>query len=208
MSRSKGFSLEAFVFFVVIAVSIYFLFIRESENKWPPGIIVESAPEQVNIEGKKVLDLKGYTIVTNAEFKASARVLSAKRYRFDDGADLVPVDLALGWLEMSDQSVLDELKINQSKRFYFWKTRGSELPVQRDKIEQNSANMHMIPSTEEIERTLKAIEKGDIISFEGYLVDISNKEGFLRNSSMTRNDTGPGACEIVYLTSLIIDKVP
>ena len=208
MKEKKGFSLEAFIFFMIAAIAAYFLFFRDSEKKWPPGILVDSAPEQINLESNKVLDLKDYTIVTKAEFKASARVLSTKRYRLDDGADLVPVDLALGWLEMSDQSVLDELKISQSKRFFFWKTRGSDLPVQRNKIEHNSANMHMIPSTEEIERTLKVIERGDIISFEGYLVDISHKNGFSRHTSMTRTDTGPGACEIIYLTVLNIDKTP
>jgi len=208
MKEKKGFSLEAFIFFMIVAIAAYFLFFRDSEKKWPPGILVDSAPMQTDLESSKVLDLKDYTIVTKAEFKASARVLSEKRYRFDDGADLVPVDLALGWLEMSDQSVLNELKISQSTRFYFWKTRGSDLPVPRDKIEHNSANMHMIPSTEKIEKTLKVIERGDIISFEGYLVDISHKNGFSRHTSMTRTDTGPGACEIVYLTSLNIDKVP
>jgi len=208
MCKNKGFSLEAFIFFMIVAIAAYFLFFRDSEKKWPPGVLVDSAPTQINLESSKVLDLKDYTIVTKADFKATARVLSAKRYRYDDGADLVPVDLALGWLEMSDQSVLNELKISQSKRFFFWKTRGNDLPVQRDKIEHNSANMHMIPSTEEIERTLKVIERGDIISFEGHLVDISHKNGFSRFTSMTRNDTGPGACEIVYLTSLNIDKAP
>jgi hypothetical protein len=208
IKENKGFSLEAFIFFMISAIAAYFLFFRDSEKKWPPGILVDSAPIQINLESSKVLDLKGYTIATKAEFKMTARVLAEERYHFDDGADLVPVDLALGWLEMSDQSVLDELKISQSRRFYFWKTRGNDLPVQRDKIEHNSANMHMIPSTEEIEKTLKVIERGDIISFEGYLADISHKNGFSRHTSMTRTDNGPGACEIVYLTALNIDKVP
>lgn len=208
MRKYKGFSLEAFIFFLVIGVLFYFLFIRDNEKKWPPGILAESAPVQIDLKSSKVLDLLDYTIVTKAEFKATARVLSEKRYRFDDGSDLIPIDLALGWLEMSDQGVLDKLKISQSRRFYFWKTRGSDYPVARDKIEHNSANMHMIPSTDTIKKTLKVIEKGDIISFEGYLVDVSHKNGFSRHTSMTRNDTGPGACEIVYLTSLNIDKTP
>jgi hypothetical protein len=204
---AKGFSLTVLIFLILSGLTFYY-FLRDDSKKWPPGIMVESEPLQEDLSAQKVLDLNGYTIVAKSGFSGSARVLSVEKYYTDDGHDLVPVDLALGWKEMSDQSVLDQLKISQSRRFYFWKTKGSDYPVAREKIEQNSANMHMIPSTDRIKDTLKAIRKSDIIRFEGYLVDISNKDGFSRFSSTTRTDTGPGACEIVYLTALFIEKTP
>jgi hypothetical protein len=205
MVESRGFAVAGLIGVLLFAVLFYYIFNRDSGKKYPPGIIVESVPEQINFEAKKVLDHKGYTVVAKASFKGSARVLSRKRYWFDRGAKLVPVDLALGWMEMSDQSVIDELKISQRTRFFYWKTNGNSFPVPREKIEHNSANMHMIPSNKEIEKTLKSISKSDIISFEGYLVDVSRKEGdFTWNSSMTRTDTGGGACEVVYLTALNI----
>lgn len=204
---AKGFSISLLIFLIITVLAVYY-FMKDEPEPWPPGVLVDSEPVQNDLAAQKVLDLKDYTIVAKSEFSATARVLSAKKYFMDDGADLVPVDLALGWKEMSDSGVLNQLKIKQSKRFYFWKTKGSDYPVAREKIEHNSANMHMIPSTEEIGKTLKAVRKGDIIRFEGYLVDISNKDGFSRFSSTSRTDTGPGACEIVYLESLRIERTP
>lgn len=203
----KGFSISLFVFLILIIAAGYYL-MKDRPEPWPPGILVNSEPVQEDLAAQKVLELKGYTIVAKSEFQASARVLSIEKYFSDDGADLVPVDLALGWKEMSDSSVLNQLKISQSRRFYFWKTKGNDYPVERNKIEYNSANMHMIPSTDEIERTVKSVKKGDIVGFKGFLVDISNKEGFSRFSSTSRTDTGPGACEIVYLESFRIEKTP
>ena len=210
MVKSKGFAVSGLIGILFFALFFYLIFNRDGGKKYPPGILVESVPEQINFEAKKVLEEhKGYTVAAKASFKGSARVLSTKRYRFDRGAKLVPVDLALGWMEMSDQSVIDELKISQRTRFYYWKTKGNSFPIPREKIEHNSANMHMIPSNKQIEKTLKSISKGDIISFEGYLVDASKKDGsFTWNSSMTRTDTGGGACEVVYLLSLNIDRFP
>jgi len=206
--KKKGFSgLEAFIL-IVILIGTYFYFFYESPGKtYEPGILVDKIPEQINLKGGKVIDHKGYTIITKAAVKVKARVLSKERYYFDDGADLIPVDLALGWKEMSDQSVIDELKIWQSGRFYYWKTRGNDFPVPRNKIEHNSSNWHMIPSTNQIEDELKSVSKGDVVSFEGFLVDVTKKGGSIRSTSMVRTDTGPGACEIVFLVSFkVVDQ--
>jgi len=204
--KKIGFSgIEALVA-IVILLGVYFYFFYESPGKtYEPGVLVETAPEQVNTKGSKVIDHKGYTIITKAAVKVRARVLGKERYYFDDGADAVPVDLALGWKEMSDQSVIDKLKIWQSGRFYYWRTREDYLPVSRDKIEHNSSNWHMIPSTDSIEDELKSVSKGDVVSFEGFLVDVTKKGGFMRNTSMVRTDTGPGACEIVFVISFKIE---
>ena len=204
--RKKGFSAIEGIIALVILLGAYYYFFYESAGKtYEPGILVDSVPEQVNTKGSKVLDHKGYTLITKAAVKVRARVLGKERYYFDDGADVVPVDLALGWKDMSDQSVLDHLKIWQSNRFYYWRTREDYLPVSRDKIEHNSSNWHMIPSTDEIEDKLKSVSKGDIVSFEGFLVDVTKKGGFMRDTSMVRTDTGPGACEIVFVISFKVE---
>ena len=36
----------------------------------------------------------------------------------------------------------------------------------------------------------------------GYLVDVAGPGGFAWNTSLTRNDTGDGACEIVWVETL------
>ena len=47
---------------------------------------------------------------------------------------------------------------------------------------------------------------GQVIRLEGFLVDASRPGGWHWNTSMTRNDTGAGACELIYVES--VDVVP
>jgi len=167
----------------------------------PPGVLVSAEPVQSDLNGPPgVLAKHGYQILPLQSFSLAARVLSTARYRFDEGADISPVDLALGWGRMSDQSVLNEFDISQSGRFYFWHVK--RFPIPRREIETHSANMHMIPADDEIERRLESIRVGQIVSLEGYLVEVRAPSGWRWRSSLTREDTGAGACELVWVEKL------
>ncbi|TVQ68348.1 MAG: hypothetical protein EA363_11415, partial [Balneolaceae bacterium] len=77
-------------------------------------------------------------------------------------------------------------------------------PIPRREIEVSSANMHMIPATREIERALKRVRKGDLVRFNGKLVNVEGPGGFRWRTSTTRTDTGNGACELVFVESFEI----
>ncbi len=143
---------------------------------------------------------ENYTIQPLASIQGKARVLSARRYRLGREADLSPVDLALGWGPMADETVLRDIDIRQSSRFFFW--RAEQLPIPRKAIETNSANVHMIPANPEVDKQLRRVEAGDVIRFRGYLVRIDASDGWQWTSSMTRDDTGNGACELVLLEAI------
>ncbi|HTS54850.1 MAG TPA: hypothetical protein VMH26_16380 [Burkholderiales bacterium] len=167
----------------------------------PPGVLASAAPLQSDLgPNPPRLTKPGYQILPLQSFSLVARVLAKERYRFDDGADISPVDLALGWGPMSDQAILDAFDITQSGRFYFWHVQ--HFPIPRREIETHSANMHMIPATEEVERRLLSIRPGHILSLAGYLVEVRGRNGWRWRSSLTREDTGPGACELVWVEKL------
>lgn len=142
----------------------------------------------------------GYRVVPLETFSIEARVLSSKRYRFDREADLAPVDLALGWGPMADPAVVAKVSVSQGQRWFYW--RASEFPIPRREIEIHSANMHMIPATPAIEAKLASIEEGDRIRLSGYLVEALAHDGWRWRSSLTREDTGAGACELVWVETL------
>lgn len=142
-----------------------------------------------------------YTITPLADFSIEARVLAKETYTFDRGASLSPIDLALGWGPMSDSGVLSQIRISQSNRFYYWHV--DQFPIPREAIETHSANMHMIPADDAIEAQLKELHVGQIVKIEGYLVQANAKDGFYWRSSLTRQDTGAGACELVFVKKLI-----
>src|SRR4029077_5262010 len=87
----------------------------------PPGVLVSAEPVQAGLDvTPRPLTRRGYHMLCLQSFSLASRVLSKERYRFDEGADVAPVDLALGWGPMSDQAVLEAFDISQSGRFYFW----------------------------------------------------------------------------------------
>jgi hypothetical protein len=128
-------------------------------------------------------------------------VLSTEHYRHGREAELAPVDLALGWGPMAEDAVLEALDISQSGRFFFW--RAEAFPIPRRDIETHSANMHMIPANPEIDRRLREVRAGDVIRLRGYLVRVEAADGWQWRSSLTRADTGAGACELVLLEALL-----
>jgi hypothetical protein len=170
---------------------------QEREQSQPPGVLAPSDPVQTEAEDPAPFRKGDYTLTPLAHFAIEARVLGKEIYRFDGGAELAPVDLALGWGLMSDSSVLSRLSISQGQRFYFW--RSSDLPAATSEIAKHSANMHLIPATSSLKSRLKAVRTGQLIRFSGQLVAATRPDGWNWRSSLTRTDTGPGACELVWV---------
>src|SRR5438132_384736 len=78
----------------------------------PPGVLVPNAPVQKDIPAKPLTPVGEWGLTAVAEYQLRGRVLGTKRYHSGAQSDLVPVDVALGWGKMSDQSVLDRLTIS------------------------------------------------------------------------------------------------
>ena len=190
-------------FFAVLIAGALFPVLPASSATFSTDAIVLDDPIQKNItDNIAPFEKNGYLLKPLAEFQTQARVLGAKHYSEDREAALVPVDLALGWKRMADDKVLEKIEIRQDGRFYFWKTNA--FPIPRAEIETQSTNMHLIPADEIIEQSLKAVQPGETVIFSGYLVEARAQDNWHWRSSLTRTDTGAGACELVYVTSFEI----
>jgi hypothetical protein len=166
-----------------------------------PGVMVEEEPYQASISSPASHRIDDYIITEFAEFSIKAKVLSRENYYLGREADLSPVDLTLGWGNMSDESILDNIEISQSGRFYRWQVKS--FPIPQREIEFSSANMHLIPANEAVASDIKKIRKGDIIELSGSLVNVTaTSDGWRWRSSQTRYDTGNGACELIWVNSL------
>ncbi len=193
------------VFIISVAVLAYLL-IRDWQQKpitHPPGVLAAAKPVQVDVQASS-FELHDYQVTRKARFEIRARVLGTERYYMNREADLSPIDLALGWGVMSDQGLLNQLEISQSSRWYRWRYDNS-IPVSDQKIINSSSNMHMIPAGASVERSLMKLREGDIVVLQGYLVDVDHDSGWRWRTSMTRTDTGAGACEIVYVESITVE---
>ncbi|MFC5743844.1 hypothetical protein [Dyella tabacisoli] len=162
-----------------------------------PGVLAPNIPEQVNLDDGTKLQRGDVTLLTRAHMELTARLLSREDYSFDAGATLAPMDFALGWGRMSDSEVLAKISISQSNRFYYWHV--DDFPIPRREIETSSANMHLIPADENVRRSLEHMRPGQLVHLQGFLVDASRPDGWQWHTSMTRDDTGNGACELFYV---------
>lgn len=165
------------------------------------GELAPKAPSQ-QAPNAATIKLNGYTVIPVQAYAIEARVLSVKEYSSGRESDLSPLDLALGWGKMSDEAVLSDIRISQNNRFYFWSV--DTFPIPREAIETQSANVHMIPVDETVADTLSSVRKGQVVKLEGYLVNVEATDGWRWKSSLSRSDTGNGACELMYVTKAVV----
>jgi hypothetical protein len=191
--------------FVVAALALLMLtgFVKSAGWSKPeevaPGILVYGEPLQADVT-KESWQEKNYTLTPLANYEITARILSKKSYSSERAAELSPVDLALGWQEMSDSSVLDNLTISQKDRWYYVSWRNSLLG--RDDIIRHSANTHILPASPEVAELVNTANKNEVVRLQGYLVEVTSKDGFLWRSSVSRTDTGDGSCEVFWVESV------
>ena len=166
------------------------------------GIVAKADPIQQNLSNARVFKHDDYTFTPLANFVIEARVLSRKKYSLGREADLAPLDLALGWGPMSSNQVLDKIDISQGNRFYYWRVQ--EFPIPKKDIIRHSSNMHMIPANNQIAKQLAKVREGNVVAIVGQLVKINADDGWRWSSSLSRTDTGNGACELVYVKEVSI----
>jgi hypothetical protein len=169
-----------------------------------PGVLVSSDPQQIDVTRETPpIEYRGFHLKPLAHFSIDARVLHRKVYRYDKQSALVPVDLALGWGAMSDQSVLDRLTITQSMRFY-WYHWAQQPPITPEEIVSHSTNVHIIPSSFAIAVRCKSLRTGTVVHLSGDLVEASGPGINSWRSSLSRTDTGNGACELMWVKEMSI----
>lgn len=169
----------------------------------PPGVARDALPLQTAVPGGMApFFVHGDArVLPQAGFSVEARVLSREDYHFGREADYAPTDLALGWGRMREDAVLDRLDISQGGRWYHYRWSGAP-PIPPREIVRSSANMHIIPADARIADALGRVHAGDRVRIDGWLVNVEAGDGWRWRSSLTREDSGGGACEVVYACAI------
>ena len=139
-----------------------------------------------------------------ATYLIKARVIHAERYRFDPMADIAPVDIGAAWGPMSDQEKVDQCYFSNASRYLNWTI--SDASGDWGSMSKYMTNMHMIPANSTVRDTLLDLRKGSIFTASGYLVSVTRDGMTPWTSSLSRTDTGNGACEIMWVESLTISS--
>ena len=157
---------------------------------------ISDAADYQTTEG--IHQFNGYSMTNLQPYTGEFRVLSKENYNFGRESEISPVDFALGWDKMADPQVYQQLSIRQSNRWYHWRYENSP-PIPVREIEMQSANTHLIPASKQIAEQLKAIDQDDLIYLKGQLVEVKSSDGWTWRSSLSREDTGGGACELMLV---------
>jgi hypothetical protein len=181
---------------IALAFVVYFYLHRPIT--YPAGVLIDSEPEQIAMSSGEQVDYGDYKLKVLARLSLDARILHRKAYGYDRESKLVPVDLAVGWGPMSDQAVLDRLTITQSMRFY-WYEYQLPPPIPREQIVSHSTNLHVIPATPAVAAFCKSLRQGELVHLEGELVEATGADIGAWRSSLSRTDSGNGACELMLV---------
>jgi hypothetical protein len=169
----------------------------------PPRVAGGGAPLQSPVpSGFPSLNVEDARLTALAGFSIEARVLSRRDYAYGREADYSPTDLALGWGRMDDATVIERLDIQQRGRWYHYRWGNDGPPIPSREIAMTSANMHLIPADESVAAALSQVRQDQQVRIDGWLVELSAGDGWRWRSSLTRDDQGAGACEVIYACSI------
>jgi hypothetical protein len=182
---------------LLFAAGIWFVF-HEPDAHWR-GMPAPRDPIQAGSDLPPVFQHGPYSIHPLATFAITAVVLHRERYRHDREADLSPLDLALGWGPMSVASVLNGLNISQSGRWYEYSWR-DDPPINPNLIPTHAGNIHCLPADERVRDQLLAVRYHDLVTLEGYLVEVDGQDGYHWRSNLTNDSTGANGCRVMWIT--------
>lgn len=181
-----------------VAAGIFFL-VSGGAVSQPPGVLAANEPQQRLVQ-RPAFQFGEYQLTPLADFDVEARVLSVEQYHTDLSSRLSPIDFALGWGPMSDSSVLKHFRVRQGGRFFT--IYPDERAIDMKVALLSAANMHLIPSSATLQDRLESVRPGNIVRLRGQLVSVLGPNNFTWRSSLTRADTGNGACELFYVEAV------
>jgi hypothetical protein len=164
------------------------------------------SPEVVPVE----FDGKSYLIEKHHRYEIAGEVLSVETYNVAFKSEFFDVDLGLIWgPRVAD--LKQKYTFNQGGRWLFWSSNDPVSDDERRYITAHISNNHLIPAAGR-RNLVKAVRwpgRGDKVRIAGYLVTIKNPSGAVAVASSTsRDDTGAGACEVIWVEEIQInDKI-
>ena len=105
---------------------------------------------------------------------------------------------------MRDDDVVSSLDIGQQNRWYYTRWDAAP-PIPIEQVRLESANMHMIPANRDIAMALTSVSRGQRVRIDGWLVEVQANDGWKWRSSLTRDDSGQGGCEVVYVCGVAVE---
>jgi len=174
-------------------------------------IDVSTAPEQGRLDDPTPIRVSAsgwdFVITPTARYVLRGVVVSRETYGSGWNAALSPCDLAMVWGDLAADEGWRRLEWSQGYRWYRWRWR-AQAPFPKEVIVRNSSNTHIVPATPNVGRAACSLSVDDLAELSGELIRIDGRKGgqWVRwVSSLSRDDTGDGSCELLYLRRLRVN---
>ena len=148
--------------------------------------------------------MTSWKLTPRATYDIAARVVAREHFWLGGLAGLIPWDFGLVWGRLVDEPLRSQISFFQTSRILFWSWKDSSLD--QSYINSHAANVHVIPATSRVSGVLNRVRRGDYVRLEGDLVDIAGPNGFEWRTSLSRTDTGPGACETIWVRAITVGR--
>jgi hypothetical protein len=139
-----------------------------------------------------------------AAYRVAAKLCGRKSYWADWSAKLAPYDACLEWGRLATEDLHGKVKFSQGNRWYQYRV-APDSPIDAGYVARHSANTHLILTDKRLRAAVSRLKEGDLVEFTGYLVQLRGKYkggDIWWNSSLTRDDTGAGSCELLDVLSV------
>ena len=169
--------------------------------------LVSKAPLQTPLEGAPIQLPFGdvtATLVPRARYALTAYALITDNTMFDPWADVAGLDITFGWGPVASPAILRHLSLHLRRRYVSVRW-DAEMPLSSAVVMQHLSNHHLIAGDPDVAKTLGKIRPGDLVEMEGALVDLTVRGRRMR-TSLTRDDTGNGACEVLFVERVAVRR--
>ena len=167
-------------------------------------------PEQYPPEDPSpiTLELKGYRVMLTprADYHITGYAVDLARDSDSRWEFAMPMAIGLAWGPAADPAVLARLtfRLTDSLGGLSWRYEMAPGAPPMPDLNSHISNNHLIPASNDVKRALGKIRVGDLVTLRGKLVDLEIHQGegpklMWENTSLTRTDTGDGACEVIWV---------
>lgn len=172
-----------------------------------PGLAVAEPTMELLEQAEPIALTRGHTtvrLVPRARYSTKAWVVAVDDDFSDPNAEVMPLDVGLAWGVSGDPALLGQISFHLKRRYLSarWDTR---LPIPSNEVMNHISNHHLIPKNDADERLLKRARPGDLLTLEGFLVDVDGTR-LPQRTSLTRDDVGNGACEILLVERFTLER--
>lgn len=169
-------------------------------------------PIQNNYKGATTMMVDNVFIDVDyvAYYEVSGRVVAKVSYMANNVENmLAPNDVALVWGKLATNEYMNKFTFDaHGDRFVYWKTTDMEWyrnHTSDKEVTRMHSNNHLVTNDKELLAEINSIKKGDYVKIKGYLVNmywLENNSNHTWKSSVSRDDIGDGACEVIYVTDV------